>query len=334
MALIVRFSPECYLDFDDYTLYCSNGSAITLKKYPYAILRAMTASHQVFTREQIICLRWGEAEACKYNDRSADTQISAIRRLDPALKPLFESVTGVGYRYTGPLQRQETQEALGEPSGDPKEQEAKEGLRRTLPGSAGNRDVTMTQGPRPQLFREAEKPLAGSIPADPAADNRFVDRETGSDDLRNWSRPMSVEEAERSLCAWLDRAVRCRDLRRVPWLVHELISLLDMRCMFLEMGELQRLYMTLERGRDAFSLSVTDAARALELQVERQLLRLYRRIREKQIEKAREGLAAARRMGRQDYADDYILKIREYEEDLQRVKDCAVDDADWPMGQH
>ena len=104
MPIVVYFSETCHVNFTDRCLYRSNGEFIpNITLYEYQILDHVTEyTNRVFEREQILGWHWGD-DAYLYGARSVDTHIGNVRAFDPAIGKCFSTVTSVGYRYTGPI---------------------------------------------------------------------------------------------------------------------------------------------------------------------------------------------------------------------------------------
>lgn len=104
MPIVVYFSETCHVNFTDRCLYRSNGDCIpNITLYEYQILEHVTEyTNRVFEREQILRWHWGD-DAHLYGERSVDTHIRNVRAFDPSIEKCFSTVTSVGYRYTGPI---------------------------------------------------------------------------------------------------------------------------------------------------------------------------------------------------------------------------------------
>lgn len=299
LATIVRFTQNCFMNFDTGTFHFSDGHEDFIDGYVRDILKGMTETHRIFTRREIALLHWDEAEVDQQSDRAPDTQIVHVRRLDPALKPLFRTVRGQGYQYTGPLQQEE-------PDGAPAARSPQGLLTVTENSDWGPRPSRLTREPEKSAVPERQVPLSN---ADQISDRRPAPG-------RGWRKAMTIREALEYLEGWLDQAAACAGPEELRVLTGNFRSFFDIRCLHLEPLELQQLHGMVCNGLAFFSTKTEPVLRQIWSLLDKQEFALHVRILEAKIRLCDEGLAAARLANQTLDVERFTLQRQGYMEDL------------------
>ena len=104
MALIVRFSKECYFNFDEHNLYfCGEIIKGNVSKIPHNIVQVMANSPEVvFSKGDLIEHCWPtDAGIESRSDSTVRSTISRIKNWHNDVAAHFITIRGKGYKYKG-----------------------------------------------------------------------------------------------------------------------------------------------------------------------------------------------------------------------------------------
>jgi two-component system, OmpR family, alkaline phosphatase synthesis response regulator PhoP len=94
---------NCCINFNTFEIVSINGSKLTLSKREIGLLKLLTQhTNQVISRDEIIEKLWDENENA--SSRTIDNYILSFRKyfeLNPKDPQYFQSIRGVGYKFSG-----------------------------------------------------------------------------------------------------------------------------------------------------------------------------------------------------------------------------------------
>lgn len=94
---------NCSINFNTFEIVSINGSKLTLSKREIGLLKLLTQhTNQVISRDEIIEKLWDENENA--SSRTIDNYILSFRKyfeLNPKDPQYFQSIRGVGYKFSG-----------------------------------------------------------------------------------------------------------------------------------------------------------------------------------------------------------------------------------------
>lgn len=94
---------NCSINFNTYEIVGINGSKLTLSKREIGLLKLLTQhTNQVISRDEIIEKLWDDNENA--SSRTIDNYILSFRKyfeLNPKEPQYFQSIRGVGYKFSG-----------------------------------------------------------------------------------------------------------------------------------------------------------------------------------------------------------------------------------------
>lgn len=294
MAWVVKFSDGSAMDFDTHVFRGAQGTSKSIDGFPYLILKALTATRDVLSRETLIAACRKE-DAGEVIDRAVDNHISFLRKAIPALQSPetgIRTVRGIGYQYMGPRPCRE----------EPPE------------------NVNSDRGLAAPIADPLEKP-----PARPDSGN--PDREPPSPGLRQrrWkSQPLTLDQALRQLEGWMDQAVACVTEEVLTELRRQFRTFFDVRCLHFAPLELQQLHNVLCGGLEYFAELDGPIPQALWSLLDRQEFSLHVQILEAKLQLCDEGLAAARRANQIGDVERFSRMRERFLDDLDET--CRIRD--------